>query len=84
MYDPVPITISDPIMTKSCNEGYRVEKIARIVDLLIEVNNSVVELYSLDEKQPEREEIYRALRGLTKSLRSSEYLPDLMELEQGG
>uniref|UniRef100_A0A7N2LB22 Chlororespiratory reduction 4 n=1 Tax=Quercus lobata TaxID=97700 RepID=A0A7N2LB22_QUELO len=51
---------------------------------LIEVNDSVVEFYSLDERHSEREEIYRALRGLTKSLRSFEYLPDLMELEQGG
>ena len=51
---------------------------------LIEVNDSVVEFYSLDERHSEREEIYRALRGLTKSLRSFEYRPDLMELEQGG
>ncbi|KAK4591915.1 hypothetical protein RGQ29_016400 [Quercus rubra] len=51
---------------------------------LIEVNDSVVEFYSSDERHSEREKIYRALRGLTKSLRSSEYLPDLMELEQGG
>ena len=51
---------------------------------LIEVNDSVVEFCSLDERHSEREEIYRALRGLTKSLRSFEYLPDLMELEQGG
>ncbi|KAK7850460.1 pentatricopeptide repeat-containing protein [Quercus suber] len=50
---------------------------------LIEVNDSVVEFYSLDERHSEREEIYGALRGLTKSLRSFEYLPDLMELEQG-
>ncbi|KAF3945637.1 hypothetical protein CMV_028008, partial [Castanea mollissima] len=50
---------------------------------LIEVNDSVVEFYSLDERHSEREEIYRALRGLMKSLRSFEYLPDLMELEQG-
>ena len=51
---------------------------------LIEVTDSVVEFYSLVERHSEREEIYRALRGLTKSLRSFEYLPDLMELEQGG
>nr|POE92676.1 pentatricopeptide repeat-containing protein, mitochondrial [Quercus suber] len=44
-------------------------------------NNGDVEAY---ERHSEREEIYGALRGLTKSLRSFEYLPDLMELEQGG
>jgi pentatricopeptide repeat protein len=50
---------------------------------LIEVNDSVVEFYSLDERHPETQEIYRALRGLTKLLRSFGYLPDLMELGQG-
>lgn len=47
---------------------------------LIEVNDSVVEFYSLDERHPEREEIYGALTGLTKLLRSSGYVPDLKEL----
>jgi pentatricopeptide repeat protein len=50
---------------------------------LIEVNDSVVEFYCLDERHPEREEIYRALRGLTKLLRSSVYESDLLELGQG-
>jgi pentatricopeptide repeat protein len=50
---------------------------------LIEVNDSVVEFYSLDERHPEREEIYGALRGLTKLLRSSGYVSDLFELGQG-
>ncbi|XP_022714801.1 pentatricopeptide repeat-containing protein At1g08070, chloroplastic-like [Durio zibethinus] len=51
---------------------------------LIEVNDDVVEFYSLDERHPETKEIYGALRGLTKLLRSCGYIPDLQELEQGG
>lgn len=50
---------------------------------LVEVNDSVVKFYSLDERHPEREEIYRALKGLTKLLRSSGYVPDLSELGRG-
>lgn len=50
---------------------------------LVEVNDSVVEFYSLDERHPEKEEIYGVLKGLTKLLRSSGYVPDPMELEQG-
>ncbi|PON95948.1 Tetratricopeptide-like helical domain containing protein [Trema orientale] len=50
---------------------------------LIEVNDSVVEFYSLDERHPERDEIYGALTGLTKLLRSSGYVPDIMELGLG-
>ncbi|EOY25883.1 hypothetical protein QUC31_011821 [Theobroma cacao] len=51
---------------------------------LIEVNDGVVEFYSLDERHPETKEIYGALRGLTKLLRSCGYIPDLQELGQGG
>ncbi|GMN30628.1 hypothetical protein TIFTF001_050678 [Ficus carica] len=50
---------------------------------LIEVNDKVVEFYSLDERHCEREEIYAALTGLTELLRSSGYIPDLMELGTG-
>ncbi|KAF5468577.1 hypothetical protein F2P56_012720 [Juglans regia] len=50
---------------------------------LVEVGDSVVKFYSLDERHPEREEIYRALKGLTKLLRSSGYVPDLSELGRG-
>ncbi|KAA8529154.1 hypothetical protein F0562_034047 [Nyssa sinensis] len=45
---------------------------------LIEVDDGVVEFYSLDERHPMTEDIYEALRGLTKLLRSSGYVPDLM------
>ncbi|KAF2317783.1 hypothetical protein GH714_041096 [Hevea brasiliensis] len=47
---------------------------------LIEVNDGVFEFYSLDERLPESELIYGTLRGLTKLLRSSGYVPDYMEL----
>ncbi|CAL5350154.1 unnamed protein product [Camellia sinensis] len=50
---------------------------------LIEVDDAVVEFYSLDERHPKNEEIYAALRGLTKLLRLSGYVPDLMELGHG-
>lgn len=50
---------------------------------LIEVDDGVVEFYSLDERHPMNEEIYAALRGLTKLLRLSGYVPDLMELGHG-
>lgn len=50
---------------------------------LIELNGTVVEFYSLDERHPEREEIYGALTGLTKLLRSSRYVTALMELGIG-
>ncbi|KAK4591921.1 hypothetical protein RGQ29_016406 [Quercus rubra] len=60
----------------------RWKDVARLKDVAF--NDSVVEFYSLDERHSKREEIYRALRGLMKALRSFEYLPDLMELEQGG
>lgn len=49
----------------------------------IEVNDSVVEFCSLDERHPETEEIYEALRGLTKLLRSSGNVPDFLELGHG-
>ena len=44
---------------------------------LIEVNDHVVEFYSLDERHPETKEIYGSLRGLTKLLRSCGYITDL-------
>lgn len=47
---------------------------------LIEVNDGVFEFYSLDERQPESELIYGTLRGLTKLLKSSGYVPDFVEL----
>ncbi|KAF8413540.1 hypothetical protein HHK36_001531 [Tetracentron sinense] len=47
---------------------------------LIEVNDGVVEFYSLDERHPRREEMYEALRGLMELLRSSGYEPDFEEL----
>ncbi|KAK9276701.1 hypothetical protein L1049_006237 [Liquidambar formosana] len=46
---------------------------------LVEVNDGVVEFYSLDERHPKSEKIYEALRGLTKLLRSSGYVPNLMK-----
>ncbi|XP_059649222.1 pentatricopeptide repeat-containing protein At1g08070, chloroplastic-like [Cornus florida] len=49
---------------------------------LIEVDNSVVEFYSLDDRHHKTEEIFGVLRGLMKSLKSSEYVPDLLELRQ--
>ncbi|GFZ16090.1 tetratricopeptide repeat (TPR)-like superfamily protein [Actinidia rufa] len=50
---------------------------------LIEVDEGVAEFYSSDEKHPKTEEIYKALRGLTKLLRLSGYVPDLLELGYG-
>ncbi|XP_021910129.1 pentatricopeptide repeat-containing protein At1g08070, chloroplastic [Carica papaya] len=49
---------------------------------LIEVNDTLFEFYSLDERHPKTETTYRTLRGLTKLLRSSGYVPDLKELGQ--
>ncbi|KAK3018732.1 hypothetical protein RJ639_003026 [Escallonia herrerae] len=46
---------------------------------LIELIGGVVEFYAFDEKHSRKDEIYGALRGLTKLLRSSGYLPDLIE-----
>ncbi|XP_057477836.1 pentatricopeptide repeat-containing protein At1g08070, chloroplastic-like [Actinidia eriantha] len=50
---------------------------------LIEVDEGVAEFYSSDEKHPKTEEIYAALRGLTKLLRLCGYVPDLLELGYG-
>ncbi|KAE9620834.1 putative tetratricopeptide-like helical domain-containing protein [Lupinus albus] len=50
---------------------------------VVEVNDSVVEFYSLDERHPETENIYRALRGLTILLRSYGYIPNLVDIVQG-
>ncbi|PSR88284.1 Pentatricopeptide repeat-containing protein [Actinidia chinensis var. chinensis] len=50
---------------------------------LIEVDDGVAEFYSLDERHPKTEEIYAVLRGLTKLLRISGYVPDLLELGHG-
>lgn len=49
----------------------------------IEVNDCVVEFYSLDERHPETKEIYGALRGLTKLCRSCGYIPHVQELGYG-
>ncbi|GAB4842542.1 hypothetical protein Ancab_012516 [Ancistrocladus abbreviatus] len=40
---------------------------------LIEVNDRVVEFYSLDERHPEKDEVYESLRGLTKLIKSMAY-----------
>ncbi|RDX62478.1 Pentatricopeptide repeat-containing protein, partial [Mucuna pruriens] len=50
---------------------------------VIGCNNSVVEFYSLDERHPETESIYRALEGLTILLRSHGYVPNLVDVAQG-
>ena len=44
---------------------------------VIEVNDSVIEFYSLDERHPETDDIYRTLRGLTILLRSYGYVPNV-------
>ncbi|KAL4029247.1 hypothetical protein IC575_012474 [Cucumis melo] len=49
---------------------------------LIEVNDSVVEFYSLDERHSQSQEIYGVLNGLMKLLRSFGYEPNIMELQQ--
>ncbi|GAY47541.1 hypothetical protein CUMW_105200 [Citrus unshiu] len=49
----------------------------------IEVNEVVVNFYSLDKRHPKTEEIYETLKGLTKLLRSSGYVPDARVLEPG-
>jgi hypothetical protein len=49
---------------------------------LIEVNDCVVEFYSLNERHPEKERIYGTLRALTKWTRSSGYRPDYMGLDE--
>ncbi|KAJ6350940.1 hypothetical protein OIU78_006957 [Salix suchowensis] len=49
---------------------------------LIEVNDYLVEFYSLDERHPEKEQIYGTLRTLTKLLRSSGYVPGFTELDE--
>ncbi|KAI9092022.1 hypothetical protein K1719_027957 [Acacia pycnantha] len=50
---------------------------------VIEVNDSVVEFYSLDERHPATQDIYRTLRGLTILLRSYGYVPNLAEIGRG-
>ncbi|KAK7386588.1 hypothetical protein VNO78_26921 [Psophocarpus tetragonolobus] len=50
---------------------------------VIGCNDSVVEFYSLDERHPETESIYRVLRGLTILLRSNGYVPNLVDLAHG-
>ncbi|XP_061340526.1 pentatricopeptide repeat-containing protein At1g08070, chloroplastic-like [Gastrolobium bilobum] len=50
---------------------------------VIEVNDSVVEFYSLDERHPETENIYRALWALTIQLRSYGYVLNLLDVAQG-
>lgn len=50
---------------------------------LIEVDDGIVEFYSLDERHPRTKEIYAALRALTKMLKSAGYALDLLELGLG-
>lgn len=50
---------------------------------VIGCNQSVVEFYSLDERHPETESIYRALQGLTILLRLHGYVPNLVDVAQG-
>ncbi|TKY58938.1 Pentatricopeptide repeat-containing protein [Spatholobus suberectus] len=50
---------------------------------VIGCNHSVVEFYSLDERHPATESIYRALQGLTILLRAHGYVPNLMDVAQG-
>ncbi|KAM7272127.1 hypothetical protein ACFE04_031341 [Oxalis oulophora] len=47
---------------------------------LIEVDDRVVEFYSLDERHSETEQIYTTLKGLSKLLKLSKHLPDCQEL----
>ncbi|KAG5064644.1 hypothetical protein JHK85_005827 [Glycine max] len=47
---------------------------------VIGCNDSVVEFYSLDERHPETDSIYRALQGLTILLRSHGYVPNLVDV----
>ncbi|OWM73605.1 hypothetical protein CDL15_Pgr026704 [Punica granatum] len=49
----------------------------------IELADGVVEFFSLDERHPDKDTIYDVLKGLVKLLKSSGYVPDLMELESG-
>ncbi|XP_020210030.1 pentatricopeptide repeat-containing protein At3g29230 [Cajanus cajan] len=50
---------------------------------VIGCNDSVVEFYSLDERHPETESIYRTLKGLTILLRSHGYVPNLVDVAHG-
>ncbi|KAG4939061.1 hypothetical protein GLYMA_16G115600v4 [Glycine max] len=47
---------------------------------VIGCNDSMVEFYSLDERHPETDSIYRALQGLTILLRSHGYVPNLVDV----
>lgn len=49
---------------------------------LIEVNDGLVEFYSMDERHPETKDIYEILKGLIILLKSHGYVPDLQELGQ--
>jgi len=50
---------------------------------VIGCNDSVVEFYSLDERHPETESIYRTLKELTTLLRLNGYVPNLMDVAHG-
>ncbi|WVZ26002.1 hypothetical protein V8G54_004546 [Vigna mungo] len=50
---------------------------------VIGCNDSVVEFYSLDERHPETESIYRTLKGLTTLLRLNGYVPNLVDVAHG-
>ncbi|KAL2344627.1 hypothetical protein Fmac_005912 [Flemingia macrophylla] len=50
---------------------------------VIGCNDNVVEFYSLDERHPETDSIYRTLKGLTILLRSHGYVPNLVDVAHG-
>lgn len=50
---------------------------------VIGCNDSVVEFYSLDERHPETETIYRTLKGLTILLRLNGYVPNVVDVAHG-
>jgi len=50
---------------------------------VIGCNDSVVELYSLDERHPEIESIYQSLKGLTTLLRLNGYVLNLVDVAHG-
>ncbi|CAJ1942143.1 unnamed protein product [Sphenostylis stenocarpa] len=50
---------------------------------VIGCNDNLVEFYSLDERHPETDCIYRALQGLTIQLRLHGYVPNLVDVAHG-
>ncbi|KAK4765349.1 hypothetical protein SAY86_026439 [Trapa natans] len=49
----------------------------------IELDDGVVEFFSLDERHPDKDAIYGVLKDLFKLSRSHGHVPDLIELETG-